>query len=85
LERSGGVHRLRRWRLASLAAGLAGVGDPYERALPSRTSRCLIGNDRANEALAPLNEARDLFAELGAAPALVEADTLPQDATALRG
>ena len=31
---------------------------------------------RPDEALAALNEARDLFAELGAAPALAETDAL---------
>ena len=59
-------------------------GDPYERAhaLLGR-ARCLIGLERANEAVQPLNEARDLFAGLGAAPALAEADTLLQHAITL--
>ena len=59
-------------------------GDPYERAHSLLgQARCLIGLERANEAVQPLNEARDLFAGLGAAPALAETDTLLQRATAL--
>ena len=59
-------------------------GDPYERAHSLLgQARCLIGLERANEAVQPLNEARDLFAGLGAAPALAEADTLLQHAIAL--
>ena len=59
-------------------------GDPYERAHSLLgQARCLIGLERANEAVQPLTEACDLFAQLGAAPAHAETDTLLQYATAL--
>ena len=59
-------------------------GDPYERAHSLLgQARCLIGLERANEAVQPLNDARDLFAGLGAAPALAETDTLLQHATSV--
>jgi class 3 adenylate cyclase/tetratricopeptide (TPR) repeat protein len=52
-------------------------GDPYERAhaLLGQT-RCLIAVERPNEAVRPLSEARDLFAQLGAVPALAETQAL---------
>jgi len=58
--------------------------DPYERAHSLLgQARCLIGLERANEAVQPLSEARELFAQLGAAPALAETDLLLLESSAL--
>ena len=58
--------------------------DPYERAHSLfGQGRCLIGLERANEAVQPLSEARELFAQLGAAPALAETDLLLLESSAL--
>jgi hypothetical protein len=46
-------------------------------------ARCLITLGRPNEAAPILHQARALFDQLGAAPALAETDTLLQQAVAL--
>ena len=57
--------------------------DPYERAHSLLgQSRCLIALERTNDAMGPLSEARDLFAQLGAVPALAETQALLGDAEA---
>ena len=69
------------------AAGFAGVaslwhdfGVPYEegQALLGQ-GRCLVALGREGEAAAPLRAAREIFARLGAKPALVEVDRLLDD------
>ena len=45
--------------------------------------RCLLGLSRPNEASPVLQDAREIFERLQAAPALAETDTLLQEATAL--
>ncbi len=56
-------------------------GDPYEegRALLGQ-GRCLVALGRAPEAAAPLAAAREIFARLGARPALAETDAVLADA-----
>ena len=44
--------------------------------------RCLIGLSRPTEAAAVLQQAREIFERLKAAPALAETDALLQQATA---
>jgi len=52
-------------------------GDPYEEAqAPLRQGRCLVALGRAPDAAAPLAAAREIFARLGAKPALAETDAL---------
>lgn len=64
--------------------GWQDFGDPYERAHALLgQGRCLLSLERANEAVQPLSEARDLFAQLGAAPALAETDLLLLESAAL--
>ena len=71
-------------RQAGAAAGFAdaaarwhGFGVPYEEAQALLgQARCLLALDRAPEAATVLAEAREIFARLGAAPALGEADDL---------
>lgn len=58
-------------------------GDPYERAHAlGGQARCLLALGRTGDAVQPLREARDLFAGLGATPALDETDALLSQATA---
>jgi hypothetical protein len=47
--------------------------------------RCLVALGHLTEAVQPLNQARDIFQKLQAAPALAETDALLQQATALSG
>jgi tetratricopeptide (TPR) repeat protein len=64
--------------------GWQSFGDPYERAHSLLgQGRCLGGLERASDAVRPLSEARELFAELGAAPALAETDLLLLESSAL--
>jgi tetratricopeptide (TPR) repeat protein len=57
-----------RWRACS---------DPYERAHSLLgQARCLIALQRPSDAMRPLGEAHDLFAQLGAAPAIAETKAL---------
>ncbi len=60
---------------AAAAAGWHEFGMPYEEghALLGR-GRCLVALDRAPDAAAPLAAAREIFARLGARPALEETD-----------
>jgi tetratricopeptide (TPR) repeat protein len=59
-------------------------GDPYERAHSLLgQGRCLSSLERASEAVGKLSEARELFTELGAAPALAETDLLLLESSAL--
>ena len=52
-----------------------GVGVPYEEAQALLgQGRCLVALGRAPEAAAPLAAAREIFARLGATPALAETD-----------
>ncbi|MEI6725425.1 MAG: hypothetical protein WCN81_04285, partial [Actinomycetes bacterium] len=86
------IHGLVRERSADLeaaaadfAAAAAGWNDfcmPYEeaQALLGR-GRCLAALGRANQATEPLAAAREIFARLGARPALAETDELMQQAT----
>jgi hypothetical protein len=45
--------------------------------------RCLVAIGRPAEASVPLQQARDVFTELGAKPAVAETDALLERATAL--
>ena len=71
-------------RWAEAAAGFAdaaarwhGFGVPYEEAQALLgEGRCLLALERAPEAAAVLEQAREIFARLGARPALAEADEL---------
>ena len=78
------------------AAGFAGAasrwhdfGVPYEEAQALLgQGRCLVALDRAPEAAAPLAAAREIFARLGAKPAMAETEAVlatlgvsPADAT----
>ena len=61
------------------AAGWHDFGVPYEEAQALLgQGRCLLALDRAPEAIAPLAAAREIFARLGAKPALAETDELMQ-------
>jgi class 3 adenylate cyclase len=61
------------------AEGWREFGDPYEegQALIGQ-GRCLAARGRAPEAAAPLAAAREIFARLGARPALAETDAVMQ-------
>ena len=63
---------------ADFAVAAAGWSDfcmPYEEAQALLgQGRCLLALGRAAEAAAPLTSAREIFARLGAKPALAEAD-----------
>jgi tetratricopeptide (TPR) repeat protein len=66
------------------AARWAAFGIPYEHALALLgAGRCLVGLDRSAEAEPGLRAARELFAGLAAAPALVETDALLEQAASL--
>jgi hypothetical protein len=52
------------------------------RIASSGRHRCVLALGRPKSALQPLGEARELFAGLGAVPAVEEADTLLQRAAA---
>ena len=62
---------------AAAAAGWHDFGVPYEEghALLGQ-GRCLVALGRAPEAAAPLAAAREIFARLGARPALAQTDAL---------
>jgi len=58
---------------ADAAAGWPGFEMPYEEAQALLgQGRCLVALGRAPEAAAPLAAAREIFARLGAKPALAE-------------
>jgi len=64
---------------ADAAARWHDFGMPYEEAQALLgQGRCLVVIGRAAEAAAPLGAARDIFAQLGAKPALAETDALLQ-------
>ena len=64
------------------AAGWLSFGDPYEQAHALLgCGRTLIGLDRGAEAIGPLREARAIFEQLGATPAVVETDAQLSQAT----
>jgi hypothetical protein len=66
---------------ADAAARWRGFGIPYEEAQALLgQGRCLVALGSAPEAAAPLAAAREIFARLGARPALVETDGLMQQA-----
>jgi hypothetical protein len=59
---------------------------PWERAHALLGhGRCLLGLGRPAEAREALRAAREIFASLGATPALTETDKCPARATALTG
>ena len=63
------------------AAHWRGFGVPYEEAQALLgQGRCLVGLGRAPEAAPPLAAAREIFARLGAKPALADTDELIQKA-----
>ena len=65
------------------AAGRSAFGTPYEEAEALRgQGRCLTALGRAPEAVTPLGAAREIFARLGAKPALAETETLLSRANA---
>jgi hypothetical protein len=71
---------------ADAATRWAAFGIPYERALALLgAGRCLIGLGRSGEAQPGLRDARELFARLGATPALVETDALLEQTASLAG
>jgi tetratricopeptide (TPR) repeat protein len=69
---------------SAAATSWAEFGIPYEQALALLgAGRCLIGHGRSAEAAPALQAARELFARLGAAPALAETDALLQESAPL--
>jgi tetratricopeptide (TPR) repeat protein len=69
---------------ANAADRWKGFEMPWERAQTLLgQARCLLALGRPSEASQPLRQAREIFAGLGAKPALVEADALLERATAL--
>ena len=77
LAEARGEHEAAAAGFAASAAGWQGFGVPYEEghALLGQ-GRCLAALGRAPEAAAPLAAAREIFARLGAKPALTDADEL---------
>ena len=71
-ELDGGVDKF-----VAAGRGWRDFGVPYEeaQALLGR-GRCLLALGRTREAAPPLDAARDIFARLGARPALAETDEL---------
>ena len=70
------------FRVAAQAWG--DIEEPFETAMAELgAGRCLVSLDRASEAVASLEEARQIFARLEAAPALAETDALLQQAAPL--
>jgi class 3 adenylate cyclase/tetratricopeptide (TPR) repeat protein len=77
LDESGGRQTEAAAGFADAAARWHEFGVPYEEAQALvGEGRCLVALERAPEAAAPLEAARAIFARLGAAPALGEADQL---------
>ena len=69
---------------ADAAAGWHDFGMPYEEAHALLgQGRCLVALGRAPEAAAPLAAAREIFARLGARPALEETDAVLADGRSL--
>jgi tetratricopeptide (TPR) repeat protein len=69
---------------ADAAERWKGFGHVPEQALALLgEGRCLFALGRSSEAVAPLREAREIFARLGAKPLLAETDTLLEQSTAL--
>ena len=75
LAEARGEHETAAAGFADAAARWHGFGVPYEEghALLGQ-GRCLVALGRAPEAAAPLAAAREIFARLGAKPALTETD-----------
>jgi class 3 adenylate cyclase/tetratricopeptide (TPR) repeat protein len=68
---------------AETAEAWRGYGHPWEEAHADfGTGRCLVASGRQAEAVAPLGGARDVFAGLGATPAIAEVDGWLSRATA---
>jgi class 3 adenylate cyclase len=77
LDESAGRRREAAAGFADAAARWHGFGVPYEEAQALLgEGRCLLALERAPEAAAPLEAAREIFARLGARPALGEAEQL---------
>jgi hypothetical protein len=75
-ERSGRLEEAES-RLADAAGAWSAFGDPWQTALARRDrGRCLARLGRRGEAEAPLEEARQVFARLGARPALASVGAL---------
>jgi tetratricopeptide (TPR) repeat protein len=75
LDESAGRQRPAAAGFADAAARWHGFGVPYEQAQALLgQGRCLLALGRAPEAAAPLEAAREIFARLGAKPALIETD-----------
>jgi tetratricopeptide (TPR) repeat protein len=75
LEERRGRHEAAAQRFENAAASWGEFGVPYEEAHALLgQGRCLMALDRAQEAARPLQQAREIFARLGAKPALVEVD-----------
>ena len=84
LAESGGDLATAARAYSDAATRWASFGVPYEQALALLgAGRCLIALDRSAEAAPGLRKARELFARLGAAPALAETDALLQQPTSL--
>ena len=82
LEEADGEHEAATARFADAAAGWHDFGAPYEEAQALLgQGRCLVALGRASEAAAPLTDAREILARLGAKPALAEVDRLLEEIT----
>ena len=82
LAENAGEHETAAAGFADAAARWHGFGVPYEEAQALLgQGRCLVALERAPEAAAPLEAAREIFARLGAKPALVETDRVLESAT----
>ncbi len=72
-----GEHEVAAAGFAAAATGWYEFGVPFEEAQALLgQGRCLVAFDRASEATAPLAAAREIFARLGAMPALAETERL---------
>ena len=72
-----GARRAAAAGFADAATGWHEFGVPYEEAQALLgQGRCLVALGRASDAAAPLSSARNVFARLGAGPALAETDAL---------
>jgi hypothetical protein len=75
LAETSGAHEAAAARFAGAAVGWSDFGMPYEEAQALLgQGRCLVALGREAEATAPLAAAREIFARLGAKPALAETD-----------
>ena len=79
IDEARGEHEAAATGFAAAAARWHEFGVPYEEAQALLgQGRCLVALGRASAAITPLSGAREIFARLGAKPAMEETDELMQ-------